>query len=202
MKFVRRKDEGSKASVWNLLKSQIAGLAEDVKERILVKLFSEGSLEVTSNTEHEEFTDWERILRPLAEAEGAIVVRPLDYVDYIESALKSLCKKVEEAETDYPATWEGYSKVELYYCTKPSRAFVVLSSHSDSDFAAVRFNVHRDVRSAVRDFNSTIDRWIDTLYDHSTLEVLGAEESAERAEELKHEKLKIREVLEKIRRIL
>ncbi|RLG50032.1 MAG: hypothetical protein DRN90_00215 [Thermoproteota archaeon] len=173
-----------------------------IEEKILRKLFSDGSLEVTSDTRHEEFSDWESILKPLAEAEGAIVVKPLDLVDYIESALRSLCKKIAEAETDYPATWENYSSVELYYCTRPSKAFVVLSTDSDPYFATVRFNVHKNARSAVRDYNSTIDQWRDTLADHSTLDVPGAEESAEIADELKHEKLKIHEVLEKIKSIL
>ncbi|MBW2636198.1 MAG: hypothetical protein JRC86_01505 [Deltaproteobacteria bacterium] len=198
MGFVRRK-EGSSLG---FLRAQIAETAEDVRAKILSKLFKDGTLEVTSDTDFEEFRDWERLLRPVAEKEGAIIVRPLDLVDLVEHALESLCRKIASTDTDYPATWEGYSSVELYYCTRPFRGFVVHETHTDGDFSGVRFNVHKNARSAVRSYNSTIDSWIDTLLDHSTLDVPGAEESEERAEELKHERLKVREVLEKIRRLL
>jgi|GEM_PF-6001438 len=78
----------------------------------------------------------------------------------------------------------------------------IIEQHSDPDFWGASISVHKGVRDAVRDYNYTLDNWIDTLMDHSTLDVLGADESLKRARSLKHEKLKVREVSRKIRKLL
>jgi len=191
--FVKKKNDAT----LEFLRNQVSGTREDVDEKILRKLFRDRSLEVTSDTDYEEFKDWEELLEPLTE--GGIYVRPLDYVDLIKSAVERSCEKVAEAETDYPATWEDRSSVELYYCTTPSKGFVVIEEHSGGTWAGERIYVHDDARSAVRAFNSTIDSWIETLRDHSHLGVPGSRESLERARELKGAKLKLKDVLEKIR---
>jgi len=172
-------------------------------DKIIEKLKEDGSLEVTSDTTFDEFKDWEKILKPWIEEEekkGTILVRPLDYVDFIDKAISEKCEKIEESETDFPATWEGYSKVELYYCKEPN-IFIVRELHNDSDFTGVKYTVHKSVESAVRDYNGTIDSWIDTLLDHSRLEVRGAEESEERAKELEHEKISVEEIKKKVKPI-
>jgi len=169
------------------------------EESILRKLVEVGSFEVTSDTEEEEVRDWKPLIEPFTK-EWVGVVKPIHYADVIESAVEKLCKRVVEAETDYPATWEGYSSVKLYWCPSVDR-FVVVHSHSDSDYSSVRFSVHKSARDAVRAYNGAISDWIDTLYDHSRLEVPGAKESAERARELKREKLRLKDVEEMLRRL-
>jgi len=168
------------------------------EESILRKLVEAGSFEVTSDTKEEEVRDWKPLVEPFLK--GYVYVRPLDYSDVIESVINKLCKKIAEAETDYPATWEGYSSVGMYWCPSVGR-FVVVESHSDSDYSSVKFSVHKSARDAVRAYNSTISNWIDTLYDHSNLDVPGAKESAKRARELKKEKLRLKDVEEMLRRL-
>jgi len=169
------------------------------EEAILRKLFEAGSFEVTSDTEEEEVADWKPLVEPFTR-EWVGVVKPIHYSEIIESAVEKLCKKIAEAETDYPATWENNSSVALYYC--PSyNGFVVVSSDYDPTFSRVSITAHRSARDAVRTYNSAISSWIDTLYDHSRLGVPGARESAERARELKREKLKLKDVLEAIKRL-
>lgn len=165
---------------------------------VLKKLVEAGSFEVSSDTEWEEVAEWKPLIEPFTKE--WVYVRPLDYAEVVESAVENLCKKIAGTETDYPATWEGFSSVKLYWCPA-FNVFVVEETHSDSDFSAVKFHVHKSARDAVRDYNSTISSWIDTLRDHSRLEVPGAEESAERAEELKREKLRVKDLLEALKRL-
>jgi len=169
------------------------------EEAILRKLVEAGSFKVTSETEEDEVADWEPLVEPFTKG-WVGVVKPIHYAEIIESAVEKLCKKVAETETDYPATWEDHSSVKLYWCPSVDR-FVVVDDFSSPGYSEVEISVYKSARDAVRAYNATISDWIDRLYEHSRLEVPGAEESAERARELRREKLKLKDVMETLRRL-
>lgn len=170
-------------------------------ERILLKLISDGSFEIDTETDEEELSeDWKNILEPLRKPEE-IYIRPYDYVGHIEYAISSLCRKILGREISYPATWENMSSMELYYCTSPKEAFITVSVDSDPDSSFTRFTVDKTPEDAARTWNFNIDTWIDRLMDYASMDVEGAEESEELAKALEDEKITAKDIRWRLKEI-
>ena len=113
----------------------------------------------------------------------------------IENELKTNCTLVLRDGISYPATWEDTSSLELYYCSDGG-FFVIREVESLSDGWISSYTVKKNIDDVVEKLNSALEMWADRLAEHSTLEVPGAEESGELAEELRRSKY-TREDIEK-----